>query len=43
MSPLEPGYPITVDPEYSNTNEAKEKDLYANYMQMMEFLKEKMN
>ena len=42
MSPLEPSYLTTADPEHPNIAEAQEKDLKTNYMKMIETLKGEM-
>lgn len=43
MFPSESSYLTTVDPKYSNIDEAQEKDLKTTCVNMIEFLKEEIN
>lgn len=43
MAPLEPNYPTTVSPGYSNTAEVQENDLKSSLMKMTEAIKEEVN
>lgn len=43
MSPLEPSYPSTAIPKYSNTDEGQDEDNKPNFMKTKEFIKEEMN
>lgn len=43
MAPPKPSYPTTANTEYSNTNEAQQRNLTTNFVKIIEMIKEDMN